>query len=310
MGLFDAIDGSAYETANKRNLSAIATGLNQGGTALQDSARASLGYLFGTPTDPGSFQLTQQGYGQARGDLGNQYQTTQQLLGQATSAYQPIVNAGQAALGSYFDAIGANGQDGSARAAAAFQASPGYAYDMSQALGAVQRSAAARGGLAGGNATADILKTATGLADAGYNNYVNNLKGGVGVYGQGIQGLAGGLTTQGGASQTYGAQLSNLGTGQANALSNIYGQGVGVQTGLGVNSANLISGMTQQMVGANNALAQGKTQASGNALGLLGGLGRSALGSLGGLNPFGSFSSLIPGQGGDLGGDGDPNDWI
>lgn len=282
MGLFDAIDGSAYDKANKRNMAAIATGLSQGGTALQDTSKAALGYLFGNgPNQPGAMQVTQAGYDQARGDLGTQYGQTQGFLGQATDAYKPMVQAGLGSLGSYYDAIGANGADGSARAASAFQAAPGYGYALDSALGAVQRSAAARGGLAGGNATADILKTATGLADQGFQQYVDNLKGGVGIYGQGVQGQASGLTTQGGASQTYGTQLGNLGTGQGNALAGIYGQGAGIQTGLGVNSANLISSMTGQMVGANNALAQGQTQASQNALGLGAGLLTGGLGYAG-----------------------------
>ncbi len=127
--------------------------------------------------------------------------------------YQPLVNNGLSALGAYFDGIGANGADGSARATAAFQASPGYEFARDQALSAVQRSAASRGGLAGGNLTNDILKTATGLADQTYQQHLDNLKSGVGIYSQGVQGLANGLTTQGGASQSYGNALSALGTG-------------------------------------------------------------------------------------------------
>jgi hypothetical protein len=282
MSLFDFFTGGAGQTAAKNNAAAINTGLQQGGNALLTSYGQGQNYLLGSDQGLGAFQYATAGYDRARGDVANQYGQTQDYLGQATSAYQPLVSAGQNSLGTYYDAIGANGADGSARAASAFQAAPGYNYAMDQALGAVQRTAAARGGLAGGNATADILKTATGLADQGFQQYIDNLKGGVGTYATGVQGVANGLTTQGGASQSYGNALSALGTGLGNAQATILGQGAGLQQSLGNQFNALINNSTGALVSNNNALAASQTKASENALGAIVGLGKSALD----FNPF------------------------
>lgn len=282
MGLFDYFSGAPGQTAAKNNVAAINAGLQQGGNALLTSYGAGQNFLLGDGKGAdGALQYATGGYDRARGDVGDAYNSTQGYLGQATNAYQPLVSAGQGALGSYYDAIGANGADGSARAASAFQASPGYDYAMDQALGAVQRTAAARG-VNGGNLTADILKTATGLASQGYQQYLDNLKGGVGTYATGVQGLANGLTTQGGASQSYGNALSALGTGQGNAQANIFGQAASGQQSLGNQFNGLINNSTGALVNNNNALAASQTAASGNALGAIVGLGKSALD----FNPF------------------------
>lgn len=282
MSLFDYFTGGAGQTAAKNNAAAINTGLQQGGNALLTSYGAGQNYLLGSDQGPGAFQYSTAVYNQARGDVANQYNETQGYLGQATNAYQPLVSGGLGALGSYFDGIGANGADGSARAAAAFQASPGYEFARDQALSAVQRSAASRGGLAGGNLTADILKIATGLADQSYQQHLDNLKSGVGIYSQGVQGMANGLNAQGGASQNYGNGLSALDTGQGNMQASILGQGAALQQNLGNQFNALVSNSTGRLVDNNNALAASQTAASGNALGAIVGLGKSALD----FNPF------------------------
>ena len=281
MSLFDLFTGAASKTAAKNNLQAISIGQQQAGNALQDSAKAGLSYLFGGPDSGGALQALDSGYGQARSDLGSQYTQTQGLLGQLGSLYQPLTQGGQDAYEKYLDATGANGAEGSARASAAFQASPGYNYSMDQALGAVQRSAAARGGLAGGNATADILKTATGLADQGFNAYISNLGNAAQGYTQGLAGQAQGLTAQAGASQTYGSQLGALGTGRGSAIAGVYGQGAGIQAGLGQGVSNLVQNTTNALTSNNNQLAASKNAAGANVLGALVGLGQLGAGGAG-----------------------------
>lgn len=268
MSLFDAISGGAYETANKRNLAAIAAGQQTGGNALLNTSQNALDYLLGQNGQGGAFQYAGQGYDQAKADTTSQYGQTQGYLGQLGSLYQPMVQGGSNAYQAYLNATGANGAAGSQAATAAFQAAPGYQYSLDSALGAVQRSAASRGGLAGGNATADILKTATGLADQGYQQYVSNLGNAAQSYQTGLAGQAAGLGAQASASQGYGSALSALDTGQGNARANILGQGAGVQQNLGQGFLNLANNSTNAITSANNQNAQGQTQASANALGL------------------------------------------
>lgn len=226
-------------------------------------------------------------YGQARTDLTNQYGQTQGYLGRATANYDPIISQTAGSVGQYQNAIGANGQAGSQAAAAAFQAAPGYQYSLDQALGSVQRSAAARGGLAGGNATSDILNTANGLASQGYQQYVNNLQNSVGINMQGIAGQNAALSNQANASQAYGTNLAGVDTQLGNALNGNY-------MGQGNQLANLdtqSAGIYQNLGNAMNASQIGLGTSLGNADANLG-TGSSALNVGSGTGTYGAFNQV------------------
>lgn len=204
------------------------------------------------------------------------------------------MNQGGNAYSAYSNAIGANGAAGSAQAAADFRAAPGYQYAQDQALEAVQRSAAARGGLAGGNATADILKTATGLADQGYQQYVSNLQNGSSLYAQGVAGQANAVAGQASASQAQGNALGALGTGYGQGAAGIYGAASGQQVGFGQNVAGLQTNAAGQLVqNNNNNLAQAQTQASSNLLGGIAGLVSNFAGGAGQSGGLGSLAGLF-----------------
>lgn len=274
MGLLDLFTGAASQTAAKNNAAAIGTGEQQAGNALLTSYGQGQNFLLGSNQGPGAFQYSTQGYDTGKQDAANQYGQTQSYLGQLGGLYQPMVQGGGNAYQAYLNATGANGAAGSQAATQAFQASPGYQYAMDQALNAVQRSAAARGGLAGGNATADILKTATGLADQGYQQYVNNLGNAAQSYNTGLSGTASGLGLQANASQNYGTQLGSYDVGQGAAQANILGQGAGLQQNLGNAFNGMISNATNAYTNNNNALAQSENAAGANILGALVGLGQ------------------------------------
>lgn len=261
--------GQGYDTA-RQNLGTgyqdARTDINAGYMTGQDALNANYGKALGSLGQgrddlnnnyaAGRDALTSN-YGQARTDLTNQYAQTQNYLGQATANYQPIISQTANALGQYQNAIGANGQAGSQAAAAAFQAAPGYQYALDQALGSVQRSAAARGGLAGGNATSDILSTANGLASQGYQQYISNLQNSVGINLQGIQGQNAALTNQGNASQSYGNALANVDTSLGNALNGNYmGLGNGL-AGLDQASAGIYQNLGNALNTSNVGLGTG-----------------------------------------------------
>lgn len=137
-----------------------------------------------------------------------------------------------------------------------------------QALEAVQRTAAARGGLAGGNTTADILKTATGLADQSWNQYVNNLQNGSNFFTQGLAGQGSALQGQANASQNQGTALGNLGTSYGNNAGNLFTNAAAIENGFGQNVANLWGNATNALVQNNNNRAQAQNAASANMIGL------------------------------------------
>ena len=225
-----------------------------------------------------------QGATQARGDLTSGAATATGLLNDAGELYNPLVQGGGAAYGRLLDATGANGSEGSDRATVAFRAAPGYTYARDEALGAVSRAAGARGDLAGGNATLDLLKASTGLADQGWQSYINNLSGLTPSLLAGISGKAGALTGQAGvASGTGGALASTAMQGaqgraglEGAIAGNIYNAGTAV-AGQGTQIAGSIADTLQKG-------AKAQEQASANVLGL-------------GSNLIGGISNFVGGNG-------------
>jgi len=57
----------------------------------------------------------------------------------------------------------------------AFKASPGYEFNLSEGVNALDRSAAARGRLSSGGHEKEIMRYGSGLASNEYNNYINQL---------------------------------------------------------------------------------------------------------------------------------------
>lgn len=293
MGIFDAISGGAYKTAAKNNAQAIGQGLTAGADALTNGTNNALATL-GTLGQGNALQALGQGYGQARNDVTAGYDAAQPFLSKLGSAYDPMVAGGQNSFNAYIDSIGANGAEGNARAVANFQAGPGYEYARDQALEAVQRSAASRGMSASGNTSADLLKTAMGLANQGWQQYTTSLQNGAGFLNTGLAGQANGLTSQANAAIGQGTALGALGQASGRDTSNLFNTTANIQNGFGHDVANLWSGATAGTVANNNQLAKAQTEASGNLLGgILGGatsLG-SAAGKAGGLTNL--FSNIF-----------------
>lgn len=93
----------------------------------------------------------------------------------STNYYDPYSQAGGQGLDMSLNALGMNGAAGNQAATNAFQASPGYKFQMDQGMQAINRAAAARGMLGSGNNTIDLLKYAQGLANQEYGNWQNRL---------------------------------------------------------------------------------------------------------------------------------------
>jgi len=124
-----------------------------------------------------------------------------------------------------------------------FQSSPGYQYNLNQQEGAIQNSAAAQGGLVGGNTLIGIQNKASGLADQDFQQYIANLMGQQGV---GL-GAAGSLADLG---QQYGNSIAqndiNFGNVQAAGTTGrtqaIYGGITQGLTSIGSGASSMIGG--------------------------------------------------------------------
>lgn len=219
MGLFDLFSNNTAETAaNQRN-----QGLQAGYDQLSGL------------------------YGAGRDELKSGYSN-------ASNAYQSLMGSNNAGAGAYGDASGANGAGGLQRATDNFKNSGqygAYGFSLDQGLQGLNRTHAAAGNLNSGNADADAMKYASGLAGQQYNNYL-----------QGLQPYLGG-------QQAATAGYANSQTGLGNALNtNLTGQGTAAnanQTNQGASTA--AATMNNYNVGANqwNGLMGGLNFLSGGA---------------------------------------------
>lgn len=108
-----------------------------------------------------------------------------------------------------------------------FQATPGYQFQLDQGLGAIDRSAASRGGLFSGATLKAAQGYGQGLANQEYGTYLNRLSG---LAGSG-QAAAG---QQGAAAQNYGAGASNALANYGNAsAAGAIGFGNAINSGIG-----------------------------------------------------------------------------
>ena len=211
-----------------------------------------------------------QQFGAGMGDITAARDLASQQIGQAFGGAQqrfdPYSQVGQQALGQQAALSGALGQQAFQQA---YQESPQMQFLREQGERAALRTAAARGGVGGGNVMKELARYSTGLASQDLQNQIQNLQalGGQGLQATGQQARLGsqagqlqaGLQT--GAASQLAAQRgqlaqSQLGTGQQLANLGVLGgttgfqalQGQGQQLAnlaqqLGVSESNLLSGL-------------------------------------------------------------------
>lgn len=99
----------------------------------------------------------------------------QQAYDEYNTNETPFISTGQSALSGLADADGLNGATGYANALSSFQASPGYQYQVSQGLSAIDNGAASRGTLRDGNTVRAEQQLGSDLANQDFGNYVGRL---------------------------------------------------------------------------------------------------------------------------------------
>lgn len=190
-------------------------------------------------------------YGQARSDLTTAFDG-------AIGRLDPFVNDGRRAGALYQDSLGLNGAEGNGRAVGAFQASPGYQYQVDQATDAVARKASAMGALGSGNTAAAIADRARNLANTEYGGWQDRL---AGLDQRAFQAAG----AQAGLQGQYGTTLANLGQSQGRDEAGIYtgaatGESNAFQNIAGLGLDNLWNGIGS----ITNSLANAQKQATDN----------------------------------------------
>lgn len=192
----------------------------------------------------------QGGYGAALGALGQYYGQGAAALQQGADAFKPLVDKNMAGFDMYQNALGINGSAGNAAATGAFQAGPGYQWNVDQATSQAQRAANRLGMAYSGNTVDATTRLASNLANQEYGNWVQNLQGFQGGAQNAIAGQAGALNN---LASLYQNQANATGTMQANQGKDI--------AGLQAATAGTIAG-NQQTTGSNLATAAGNQGAN------------------------------------------------
>ena len=153
------------------------------------------------------------------------YEEASRIYGQIPGAtqpyFQPYIQAGQSAMGNLQGQYGQlTGQTGDVynRLAGGYQESPGYKRQLEQAMGGVNRAAAAGGMLGTPAAQLQAADVGQNVASRDFGDYMNRMQS---LYGMGLGGL-GEINKMGyGASTNYADMLGNIMAqqGQTSALS-------------------------------------------------------------------------------------------
>lgn len=147
---------------------------------------------------------------------------------QANEAVQPWVDTGKAANTAYANLTGINGQDAANTSMAQFQASPGYAYQVSEGQKAVDSGAAAKGMLRSGATLKAETTLGQNLANQDFAAYTGRLNT---LAQTGYKAASGQSDTDTGAASNQATIAGNTANGVSNSLTSLAGN-ANVQNGL------------------------------------------------------------------------------
>lgn len=282
MGVFDFFTGDGASGRADQTIQYALLQQQKQGSDLANYNQKGLAAL-----DKGFGQAqTQYGQQQAGGlaALSSAYDTGQGALNQgaqqAQSYLDPYAQAGGAAQSMYTNALGLNGAAGNAAATGAFQAGPGYEWQVNQATDAAARNANKLGMAYSGNTVDAITRLGSNLANQEWGSYLDRLnsQAGMGAQVAGQQssianGLGQGLASLG---QTYGQNTASMYGKGASDLANLDMQnaigGAGLWTNLGNQTNALNSSTLNAVAAANKDAGAANQQGSSNLWGAVTGL--------------------------------------
>jgi hypothetical protein len=176
-------------------------------------------------------------------------QAARKKFEEVQALYKPMVGYGKQGVDAYMTGVGL-GPGGMEAATEAFRGTPGYQFALEQGEDSVLRNANARGMLAGGNTSVDLMRYGTGFADQTYNQYLKNLNPIMEMYGQGIGGQAGALgnmansySNEAAQRAGYAANAGNLNAQSIMGQANAQAQTINAGLDLAAKVAGMPSGM-------------------------------------------------------------------
>lgn len=237
------INGNPAGASSYSPTQQISSGLSAGGNAVSSQTGAGgLSSLFSPGSALGGLLKAGTGYALNNNNSQGLNQITN-ATNQTQANYQPYIAAGQGAENTLANLYGNNGASAQTAAQQNFQNTPGYQFQLSQGLNALNANNAAMGQTLSGNAQEGINNYAQGVASQGYNNYVNQLNnmasGGLSATGgAGTAGLSGanaqatiGQNNANAQNTAIGTGLSSLFPGNSMTLQQLLGQNIGSGSG-------------------------------------------------------------------------------
>jgi hypothetical protein len=156
----------------------------------------------------------------------SQIDLQRRMYEEGVARQQPFYQAGVNALPEYLRGIGQNGELVRGFTQADYQADPGYAFRLSEGQKALDRQAAARGGLISGGALKAATRFGQEMGSQEYSNAYTRFRDTQGLRRNALAGVAGFAPT---AANAMGNLGQNYATGAGNAMA-----------GQGENSANAL----------------------------------------------------------------------
>ncbi len=165
----------------------------------------------------------QAGKTEAFGALDAGYGTASDLYGKGRDAFSGLLDRGNKGYDTYLDATGVNGAEGLGRAGELYKSIPGYSAGLDTGVDLLERRAAARGQLGGGNTSADTIKFASDYDAGRYKDFLSGLAPNIGVASGATAGTAGLFGQEGNLAADIGGKKAGYaygtekGIGDANA---------------------------------------------------------------------------------------------
>lgn len=177
----------------------------------------------------------QAGRTEAYGQLDKGFTNATGYYDKALVPFADLYARGSKGYDTYLDATGVNGAEGIARAGALYKQLPGYSAGQTTGLDLLERRAAARGDLGGGNTSADTIRFASDYDSQKYKDFLSSLSGQAGIAQAGAAGQGAILGQEGSLAYDVGSKKANYGW----------------NTETGIGNANADAEMAKQQASAN-----------------------------------------------------------
>jgi hypothetical protein len=210
----------------------------------------------------------------AYGALDTGYNTASGLYDQARVPFADLYAKGSKGYDTFLDASGVNGQEGIDRSGSLYRSLPGYSAGRDMGIDDLERRAAARGQLGGGNLSADTIKFASDYDSTKYKDFLSSLSGNAGVATTAAAGQGGLYSSQAGLAGNIGSEKAKYGYGTETGIGNANAEAT-------MAAENSSANFWSALMGGASALAK-----TGGFGGFGGGGGQITLGGSGGPMPF------------------------